>query len=47
MTDERDLVEYESPQPLDQAFPDRKNAPPEMRRCSACGSHSKACRRPH
>ena len=40
--DERPSIEFESPQRLDEAFPERKNAPPELRRCSECGANSQA-----
>ena len=42
MTDERLRIEFEVPYPLGEAFPERRDALPEMRKCSMCGSDSQA-----
>jgi hypothetical protein len=40
MPDERELIEYEVPHILGEIFPGRRDAPPHMRKCSACGTDS-------
>lgn len=40
--DERELIEFETPVILAVAFPERVDAPDRLRRCSQCGSDSRA-----
>lgn len=38
--DERELIDFETPYVLSESFPDRVDAPGELRRCSQCGGSS-------
>jgi hypothetical protein len=39
-TDERGLIEYDTPRVLAEVFPDRIGAPGDLRKCSPCGRNS-------